>query len=138
MGLCGRFKLGPDFDDEGKGKFTGLHVAACLGIEEIFAGVLEMKKWNVNARDCFGGTALTWATERGHEGIVKMLLERGDINPDQAAVNPSVQSVRLWLWTGRTTDWDECPGRTAVVASVLILALDGLPVTAGVLGGAIH
>ena len=26
------------------------------------------------------------------------------------AVNPSVQSASLWLWTGRTTDWDECPG----------------------------
>ena len=53
-------------------------------------------------------------------------------------MNPSVQSVRLWLGTGRTTDCNECPGQTAVVASVLIVALDGLPVTAGVLGGAIH
>ena len=41
------------------------------------------------------------------------------------AVNPSVQSVRLWLRTGRTADYGGCPGRTAVVASVLMLALDG-------------
>jgi len=40
-------------------------------------------------------------------------------------VNPSVQSVRLWLWTGGTADLDGCPGRTAVVASVLMVALDG-------------
>jgi len=42
------------------------------------------------------------------------------------SVNPSVQSVRLSLWTGRTPDLDGYPGRTAVVASVLMVALDGL------------
>ena len=41
-------------------------------------------------------------------------------------VNPGVQSVRLWLRTGRTADCDRCPGRTAGVASVLLLARDGL------------
>ena len=42
------------------------------------------------------------------------------------AVNPSVQSVRLWLRTGRTAECGGCPGQKAVVASVLMLALDGL------------
>ena len=71
-------------DTEGPKKFTGLHGAACLGIMQIFTAVLEMKEWDVNAGDCLGGTALTWAAEKGHEGVVKMLLERDDINPDQA------------------------------------------------------
>ena len=65
-------------------EFSGLHGAACFGIVDIFAAVLEMKEWDINAGDYFGSTALTWAAERGHEGVVKILLGRGDINPDQA------------------------------------------------------
>ena len=64
--------------------FTGLHGASFLGIVEIAAAVLKMKEWNVNATDCMGGTPLTWAARRGHEGVVKVLLGREDINPDQA------------------------------------------------------
>ena len=47
---------------------------------------------------------------------------RFKLNP----VNPSVQSVRLWLRTGRTADGDGCRGRTVGMASVLMLARDGL------------
>ena len=64
--------------------FTGLHAVSFLGVAEIVADVLEMKEWDVNASDCIGHTALTWAASRGHEMIVKILLERGDINPDKA------------------------------------------------------
>jgi len=63
--------------------FTGLHGAAFLGIAEIFSTALEMKKWDFNAYDYMGMTALTWAAERGHEEGVKMLLQREDINPDK-------------------------------------------------------
>jgi len=64
--------------------FTGLHGAAFLGIVEIFAAVLEMKEWNVNARDSASCTPLLWAAIRSHEGVVQMLLERGDVDPDLA------------------------------------------------------
>jgi len=64
--------------------FTGLHGAAFLGIVEITAAILDMKEWDINAADCTGGTALTWAAIRGHDRVVKMLLERRSINPDQA------------------------------------------------------
>ena len=30
----------------------------------------------------YGRAPLWWAAEKGHEGIVKMLLERRDVNPD--------------------------------------------------------
>ena len=66
--------------------FTGLHGVAFLGILEIAAAVLDMKEWDINAADCMGITALTWAITRGHDGIVRMLLEREDINPNQADV----------------------------------------------------
>jgi len=75
---------GPSFDEsEGPTGFSGLHGGAFLGIVEILSTALEMKKWDVNACDCMGMTALTWASGRGHEEVVKVLLEREDINPDQ-------------------------------------------------------
>ena len=63
--------------------FTGLHGVAFLGIVEIAAAVLDMKEWDVNAADCMGIAALTWAAIRGHEGVVKMLVKREDVNPNQ-------------------------------------------------------
>ena len=63
--------------------FTGLHGASFLGGVEIVSGVLGMKEWDINGTDCMGKTALTWAARKGHQEVVKMLLEREDINPDQ-------------------------------------------------------
>ena len=75
----------PDFDcNKGPIGFTGLHGAAFLGIVEIFAAVLEMKEWDVNAMDNASCTPLIWSAARGHEEVVKMLLERGDVNLDLA------------------------------------------------------
>ena len=75
---------GPYFVDERiPTGFTLLHGAAYLGIVEIFAGVLEMKEWDVNATDSAGSTALTWAASKGYMEIVKILLDLSDINPDQ-------------------------------------------------------
>jgi len=64
--------------------FTGLHAVAFLGISEIVAALSEMEEWNVNATDCTGRTALIWAARTGHEEVVKVLLKREGINPDQA------------------------------------------------------
>ena len=50
--------------------FTGLHAVAFLGIVGIVATVLEMQEWNLDATDSLGSSALTWAANRGHEGIV--------------------------------------------------------------------
>ena len=64
--------------------FTGPHGVAFLGIVEIAEAVLDMKEWDINAADCMGSTALTWAAGRGQEGVVNMLLKREDVIPDQA------------------------------------------------------
>jgi len=69
--------------EEGPVGFTGLHGAAFFGITEIVSPVLEMRERDVNADDCIGMTALTWSSAKGHEGVVKMLLEREDVNPNQ-------------------------------------------------------
>ena len=48
------------------------------------------------------------------------------------AVNPSVQSVRLRVRTGRTAYLKGRPGRTGILASVRKTARDGRAGTAGV------
>ena len=68
---------------DGPTGFTGLHAVAFLGIVELVPAVLEMKEWDINAADYLGFTALTWAAARGHAGVVKILLEREDINLNQ-------------------------------------------------------
>jgi len=92
--------------------FTGLHGVAFFGIEEMVSAVLDMREWDVNAADGTGNTALTWAATRGHDGVVKRLLERKDVNPDQpdteygqtplswAAGNGHVGIVRMLLERG--------------------------------------
>ena len=76
---------GPYFNEvQGPGGFSGLHGVGFLGIAGIISTVLQMKEWGDNEHDCMGMTALTWASFRGHDEVVKVLLERRDINPDQA------------------------------------------------------
>ncbi|RPA91169.1 ankyrin [Choiromyces venosus 120613-1] len=41
-----------------------------------------MKEWDVNAIDSTGSSAFIWAARRGHEGALKVLLTREDVNPN--------------------------------------------------------
>ena len=93
------FSSGPWWDRRiykrgGSTGFTGLHGAAFLGIVEIFAALLGMKEWDINAVDTVGRTALVWATVRSHEDMVKMLLQRKDVNPNTA----DTECSRTPLW----------------------------------------
>ena len=89
-------RFGPGFySKKGPIGFTGLHGAAFLGVVEILAAVLEMTKYDVNGRDNASCTPLIWAAVRGHEEVVKMLLERGDANPDLADDNWN-QTPLMW------------------------------------------
>ena len=103
-------------EEEEQTKFTGLHGATFFGGAEIFGAVLKMKDWDINAGDCFGRTVLTWAAERGHEAVIKMLLEREDINPDQA------DTV-----CGRTPLWWAAKGGHEGVAKMLLRRRDVSP-----------
>ena len=62
--------------------FTGLHCAAYLGIVEIAVGLLGVKKWDLDATDMAGNTAIMWAAKKGHGAIMKMLLEREGVTPN--------------------------------------------------------
>ena len=54
----------PFYREESPKGFTGLHGAAYLGCTEIIVALLRMKKWDVQATDFHGNTALTWAARR--------------------------------------------------------------------------
>jgi len=82
-------------DEEGSPRgFSGLHGAAYFGCEEITVAFLEMGKRDVQATDFHGNTAIAWAARRGHSGVVRVLLERSDVNPSKA--NKCGQTPLLW------------------------------------------
>jgi len=48
-----------------------------LGREDVYPNHADTK---------YGQTPLSWAAAIGHEGVVKMLLEREDVNPDAGTI----------------------------------------------------
>jgi len=73
----------PPLDIEGSPiGFTGLHGGALLGVLEPMVSLFDIKKWDLNATDLGGCTALTWAARKGHDGDVKVLLEQVGLHPD--------------------------------------------------------
>ena len=92
---------GPYFDSaRGPTGFTGLHGVIFLGIAEIVATVLKRKEWDVNAADCMGSTALTWAIRGGQDETVKLLLEREEIDPNMADTQDGQTPLTLAIRDG--------------------------------------
>jgi len=87
--------------EEGPKGFTGLHGVAFFGITEIATTVLDMKKWEINAADCTGSTPLTWAAMKGHTEVVKILLERESVNPNQAVTGSDLTPLAWAAKRGR-------------------------------------
>ena len=63
---------------------SGLHCASFFGIVEIVTGLIEVEGCDINQRDCVDNAPLVWAAQNGHEPVVEILLNRGDIDPDKA------------------------------------------------------
>ena len=63
--------------------FSGLHCASFFGIVEVVVGLIELECYDINEGDFRGCGPLAWAARNGHEGVVKILLGRGEINPDK-------------------------------------------------------
>ena len=63
--------------------FSGLHCASLFGIAEIVIGLIELEGCDINQRDCVDNTPLVWAARNGYQGVVEILLKRGDVNPDK-------------------------------------------------------
>ncbi|KAI8689562.1 NACHT domain-containing protein [Fusarium sp. Ph1] len=64
------------------GGMMGLHIAAHLGIANLVRALGTRAGAMVNALDEWGSTALSWATNRGHEQAVEAILEFKAIDVD--------------------------------------------------------
>jgi len=64
-------------------RFTGLHCASYFGIDEIVATLTETRGCDINQGDCMGVTPLMRAAQQGHQGVVRLLLTRSDVNTDE-------------------------------------------------------
>src|SRR5271170_3505133 len=55
---------------------TGRHFAAYFGVHEA-ANTLIRRGLSLDLKDSYSQTPLSWAAEKGHEAVVKLLLEKG-------------------------------------------------------------
>ncbi|KAL8901819.1 MAG: hypothetical protein Q9207_005011 [Kuettlingeria erythrocarpa] len=65
---------------------TGLHLTARFGLSFLFSELLRVASGatstDANSMDGNGRTPLSWAAQRGHEAVVKLLLARDDVEVD--------------------------------------------------------
>ncbi|MCJ1269162.1 hypothetical protein MMC22_009051 [Lobaria immixta] len=117
--------------------FTLLHVASCFGILPLAENLLLNKNWfkkrkhklYLNRMDGSQRTALMWAVEGGHKGIVRLLLEEGaDFKAKGeygqtalmwAAKKGHEAVVRLLLEKGANIEAKDEDGRTALMSAIM-------------------
>ena len=61
--------------------FSGLHCASFFGIVELVTVLITAEGYD--KQDCVGRTPLAWAARKGHEGVVRVLLERKNVDPNR-------------------------------------------------------
>lgn len=100
-----------NYSQHGPRLFTGLHLAAYFGLEDVVLYMIQQGE-QPEAIDSFGRLPLTWAAFKGYVGVVQPLLE-GILNPDLGDHN------------GRTPlAWAACNGHEGVVRLLLKKGLD--------------
>jgi ankyrin repeat protein len=57
-------------------RMTGVHLAAYFGRVETTMALLK-NRHDLDSKDTYGRTPLSWAAKSGHEAVVKLLLEEG-------------------------------------------------------------
>ena len=68
-------------------KFSGAHVIAYFGLDEIVVD------FSMELKDDNGRTPLSWAAERGHEAVVRLLVKRDDVDinaKDNEGITPLI------------------------------------------------
>jgi len=47
------------------------------------AGLVELEGCDINQTDCMDNASLLTTAGNGHQGVVQILVERDDVNPDK-------------------------------------------------------
>ena len=63
--------------------FSALHCISYFGLAAVANALINMNRWDVNQRDGAGMTPLMWAARCGRGEVVRLLLRKKDIKPDQ-------------------------------------------------------
>ncbi|KAF2259605.1 hypothetical protein CC78DRAFT_591780 [Lojkania enalia] len=74
-----------------------LHIASRYNLIQLLLAILQSVdrlRVKIDCRDASGRTPLSWATEYGHEAIVKLLLGTGEVDIDSKNVNS--RTPLLW------------------------------------------
>jgi ankyrin repeat protein len=71
---------------EGFSGFSALHMVSFFGLQQTINIVLQDGA-EVNLKDGFGRTPLSYAAENGFEAVVRLLVDRGDIHADSKDKN---------------------------------------------------
>jgi ankyrin repeat protein len=69
-----------DYSQRVPNQMIGLHLAAFFGLYNTILVILDDQ--NINSRNSHGQTPLSFATENGHEDVVKLLLDTGKVGID--------------------------------------------------------
>jgi len=75
--------------------FSALHCISYFGIAEVASHLIRTKRWDVNQSDSAGLTPLMWAARRGHEEVVKLLLQEKHTRPNIADIE-NCRTVLAW------------------------------------------
>ena len=121
-----------DYYSEDK-PFSALHCISYFGIPEVANTLIRMNRWDINEIDSAGMTPLIWAARYGHEEVVRLLVRKRHLQPDQqdanygrtalswAAGNGHEGVVRLFLGPQFVNPWSvgRWWGKTARVVDLL-------------------
>ncbi|KAJ4177991.1 hypothetical protein NW767_014970 [Fusarium falciforme] len=90
------FQRYPHFSRHVPMEMTGVHVAAYFGLLDAIKGLRE-KGLDLEAKDSYGRTPLSWASQRGNEEVVTWLLNN-KADPNSKATAPFMDGCTpLWF-----------------------------------------
>ena len=98
VSACSQALMVPDYRYSGYSqtvsKLTGIHLAAYFGLPQILALLLERGSQS-DYKDSLSQTPLSRAAERGQEAVVKLLVERDDVEADSKDIHGQTPLSRV-------------------------------------------
>lgn len=92
----------PGYTQEPPNLISGLHLCAYFGLHSLATTILDTREADINGKNSKGDEPIIFAVQRGHEDLVKLLLQKGTISgnpsyPVTMLLNIAVRSgTRPW------------------------------------------